>query len=81
MNFKVLTIKQLEEYIHSSEFKNAEIIPITFHRARSQIKNPRATSENVVLIIAYNDKNEIIGYTGALPDWLLQMVPELRVHE
>lgn len=67
MHFKNYTLAQLAEYINSSEFNNGRTIAITPLRAKSQIKNPKASVSNIVLSIAFDENNEIIGYIGALP--------------
>ena len=59
---------ELLEFINSDEFRNLKHIPITPQRAYSQVKNPRAQKDDVLLIIAYNSENELIGYSGILPD-------------
>ena len=43
------------------------MVPITKHRALSQIRNPRAKPEDVVLLVA-NDESRVVGYIGILPD-------------
>jgi hypothetical protein len=40
---------------------------MTKHRALSQIRNPRASLEDVALLVAY-DESRVIGYIGVLPD-------------
>jgi len=70
MRFEEYTLSELVHYTLTDRYEQSTVVPITRHRARSQVKNPRANSEDIVLIIAYNDKDEIIGYIGALPDWI-----------
>jgi hypothetical protein len=70
MRFEEYTLSRLVPYILSERYEQSAVIPITPHRAQSQTQNPRAGPDDIVLIVAYNDKDEIIGYIGALPDWL-----------
>jgi len=69
---KLIDIKknELENFLLSDIYKNSKNIPITKYRAISQINNPRANNEDVILIIAVDDLNQIIGFIGALPDRL-----------
>jgi hypothetical protein len=68
MHIEEISIGQLAEFVYSQKFKQFNELPITVHRALSQTKNPRVSKNDIVLIIAYNDNNEILGYVGALPD-------------
>ena len=68
MQIKEIKISDLQDFIESEIFTNSKEIPITPHRAISQINNPRADTNDVVLITAYNENNDLIGYVGALPD-------------
>ena len=68
MHIRQIKLKELRDFIESEEFKKSNILPVTRERALSQTLNPRADAEDIVLTIAYNDKDEIIAYVGALPD-------------
>lgn len=70
MQFRNYTLAQLAEYLNSKEFTNGKTIAITPLRAASQIKNPKASASDIVLSIAYDQNDEIIGYIGALPDMI-----------
>ncbi len=70
MRFEEFTLSKLVPYTLSDRYEQSAVIPITCHRATSQAKNPRANPEDIVLIVVYNDQDEIIGYIGALPDWI-----------
>ena len=67
MYLKKYTISQLEQFILSGEFRQYSVVPITPQRAFSQIKNPNAQPEDVVLTLAFSDEDELVGYIGALP--------------
>lgn len=67
ISLKLLNKQQLFNFIHSDEYRQMPVLPISYHRAMSHINNPRATDEDVLLIIAYED-NKMLGYLGVLPD-------------
>ncbi len=67
--FKTLNKEQLKSFIESREYGEMPVIPISRHRAMSHINNPRALSEDILLILAYQD-DELLGYLGILPDTL-----------
>lgn len=68
MHIEEFTIGQLGEFVTSQRYKQQNVLPITVHRAISQIKNPRARREDVVLIVAFDETDQIVAYLGALPD-------------
>ena len=68
MKFREITIDQLVSFVRSEEFQTGKVIPITPQRALSQSVNPAARPDDIVLTIAYDDQDRIIGYIGALPD-------------
>jgi len=70
MQFEILKIKDLNEFILSKQFRKSKVLPITSHRALSQINNPRSEPNDVSLIIAKDKDDNIIGYIGLLPDRL-----------
>lgn len=59
----------LNEFIHSDKFSQLENIPISKHRAYSQINNPRIEEEDVILVAQF-DENLTTGYLGILPDYV-----------
>jgi hypothetical protein len=61
------TLADLAERVRSDDFWQGEVCPITKHRALSHIKNPRATPEDVALLVAY-DESRVVAYMGILPD-------------
>lgn len=64
---KQLNKKLLLEYINSIHFEKGNEIPITIHRALSQVKNPRLDEGDVILLLALDNGN-LVGYLGILPD-------------
>jgi hypothetical protein len=67
IEIKQLNKKNLLEYINSVDFGMGDDIPITVHRALSQVKNPRLDEEDIILLLAY-DEGDLVGYLGILPD-------------
>ena len=70
ITLKCLNKKDLEEFVNSGEYESFNFLPITKHRALSQIKNPNATENDVLLTLAF-EGNELAGYLGTFPDELL----------
>ena len=68
MIIKKIKANELETFIFSNEYKASHVLPISRHRALSHIKNPRVKDEDVVLIMAYNEQNRLIGYLGIFAD-------------
>lgn len=66
--FSRLNADDLRQLIHSKEFDKLPFLPITRHRALSQLANPRARAEDVLLILAWCG-NSLAGYAGILPDY------------
>ena len=67
IHLKTLNKKQLEIFIASGEFQKYDFLPITEHRAKSYINNPKANDEQTLLILAFDD-DRLAGYIGCLPD-------------
>jgi len=59
--------RALKEFIHSVEYDRLTDVPITRHRAISQLNNPAMDKEDVLLLIAYSE-GQLMGYVGILPD-------------
>jgi GNAT superfamily N-acetyltransferase len=67
MEIKTYNSVQLNDLILSDEYRTMPVVPISTHRAISHIRNPRAESDDVLMIIAY-DNNAMVGYLGVLAD-------------
>lgn len=67
IHLKTFNKKQLEIFISSGEFQSYDFLPITEHRAKSHIKNPKANDDQTLLILAFDD-DQLAGYIGCLPD-------------
>ena len=68
MHVQEVKRSELENFVQEDSFLKPPLIPVSPHRAQSQFRNPRADDDDVVLIIAYSEKKEILAYAGALPD-------------
>ncbi|MCB0838088.1 MAG: GNAT family N-acetyltransferase [Bacteroidetes bacterium] len=77
MDLKTLNPSQLERFIHSEEFHNMPVIPISRHRALSHIHNPRIDPNDIVMVIAYED-NRMAGYLGVFSDRIYLNQQELK---
>lgn len=67
IHLQTLNKKELEVFVSSGEFQKYDFLPITEHRAKSQIKNPKAKDHQTLLILAF-DEDQLAGYIGCLPD-------------
>ena len=65
-----LNKKELESFVNSGEYSTFDFLPITKHRALSQIKNEKADDEDVLLTLAFEGE-KLAGYLGILPDSFL----------
>ena len=70
MEIREITLAELQDFIRSDLYLKASGIPITPMRAMSQMHNPHADPDDVVLFTAYSDEGELLAYVGALPDRL-----------
>jgi len=70
MIFKEVKISELVDFVKSNEFSSLQTLPVSSLRAISQANNPKAFDDDTALLMALNNKNEVIGYIGLLPDKL-----------
>ena len=61
------TIAHLETLLKDSRFWELDPLPITKQRILSQIRNPRASKDDLALLVAY-ENNRVVGYRGIFPD-------------
>ncbi len=78
METRLFNRQQLREFIFSDEFNNLPFIPISRHRALSQISNPRAEDSDILLAAVF-DNHLLAGYLGVLPDCLFLHHEPVRV--
>jgi len=67
IEYKFLNKKSLFDYVHSPQFGSGKDIPITKHRALSQLNNPHLEEDDIIMILAF-ETNVLVGYLGILPD-------------
>jgi GNAT superfamily N-acetyltransferase len=67
MEINVYTVGELEAELNHKDFWFQNVAPITRHRARFVINNPRSERDDAVLFVA-KDEEEIIGYRLVFPD-------------
>ncbi|MCS4305685.1 GNAT family N-acetyltransferase [Chryseobacterium sp. BIGb0232] len=70
IQLKTFNKKELEEFVSSGAFRQYDFLPITKHRAISQINNPRATEDHTLLILALYE-GKLAGYVGCFPDYFV----------
>jgi hypothetical protein len=66
--FRKIRLDELVQYAHEVEASTDDVLPITLPRAESQTLNPKGLPHDIVLVVAYNEKNQVEGYAGALPE-------------
>ncbi|GEN70470.1 GNAT family N-acetyltransferase [Chryseobacterium lathyri] len=64
---KTFNKKELEDFVSSGDFRNFDFLPISEHRAKSQIKNLKALDNQTLLVLAFYD-GKLAGYVGCFPD-------------
>jgi len=69
MEIRRLNKKDLKKFIDSDEFQSMPVIPITKHRALSHLFNPSASEDDILLLLAFEDKR-MVGYLGIIPEFL-----------
>ncbi|KPE49422.1 GNAT family N-acetyltransferase [Chryseobacterium indologenes] len=67
IELKTFNRKELEDFISSGSFQQYDFLPVTRHRAESQIRNPKASDEQILLILAFH-QDQLAGYAGCFPD-------------
>lgn len=72
MRIQEVKVGELEKLLASSIFSNSQNIPISPLRAIAQQHNPRAEKEDIALLIALDESEELVSYVGCLPDQMAQ---------
>lgn len=67
IQLKTFNRKELEDFVLSGAFQQYDFLPVTKHRALSQIRNPKASDEDTLLILAFSE-DKLAGYVGCFPD-------------
>lgn len=69
MEIRDYTLRDLREALERGTLWDTRVVPITRHRALSQINNPRAADDDVLLMTAVED-GDLVAYLGVVPDIL-----------
>ncbi|REC42005.1 GNAT family N-acetyltransferase [Chryseobacterium pennipullorum] len=77
ITLKTFNKKELGDFISSGAFQQHDVLPVTRHRALSHIQNPKASEEDALLILAF-DEEKLIGYVGCFPDCFIVDGKEIR---
>ncbi|MCK4748983.1 MAG: hypothetical protein KAT15_18150, partial [Bacteroidales bacterium] len=67
MEIRAISLQDLSDYISGDSWDQADTIPITPERARSQQQNPYARPDDIVLWVATSGDGQVIGFAGSLP--------------
>ena len=67
IEIQCLNRSQLAAFVDSESFQKLPNLPISAHRAKAQLCNPRADEDDTLLILAWL-AGELVGYLGVLPD-------------
>ncbi|MFP4557373.1 MAG: GNAT family N-acetyltransferase [Bacteroidales bacterium] len=78
IDIKRIRILELNELVSSPSYAEWEVVPISRHRAKSYINNPRSISSDVVMYLAYMG-NKLVGYRTILPDEIFSNNERVRV--
>lgn len=70
MQLQQIDIQSLIAFVQSEAYQKMPVVPISPQRAFSHAHNPRAQAADVVLVLLYDDKQQMQGYLGVLPDEL-----------
>ena len=68
MQIETIKVNDLVSFVESEAYKNSNRIAITRLRAMSQALNPRASADDIALIVAKDENNRLLSYFGLLPD-------------
>jgi GNAT superfamily N-acetyltransferase len=79
LTFSSLCTKELLTFIQSPLYLNSRVLPISPQRAISQARNPRAMPDDIVLLLAHDEAQQVCGYLGILPDDLSSKTGE-KIH-
>jgi len=64
---KTFNKKELEDFVSLGDFRGFDFLPISEHRAKSQIRNLKALDNQTLLVLAFYD-GKLAGYVGCFPD-------------
>jgi len=67
MKIEVIQLGELEVFFYSNRIQKQPHLPISSLRVASQIKNPSAKKDDIALVVAFDNNDEMIAYCGCLP--------------
>lgn len=70
IDLKCFNKKELADFVISDKYKTYDFLPVTKHRALSQIKNLKADEDDILLTLAFEGE-KLAGYLGTFPDLLI----------
>jgi len=79
MIIKEYNKSDLKEALKNNSLWEGDVFPITKHRLISHLHNPRASEDDVLLTISFDDNNFINGYIGTLPDYIYTNSGEQKI--
>ena len=78
MEITFYTPATIRDFVSTERFSLLRRIPVTPQRAVSHSGNPRATENDRILFVAW-ENNEVAGYLGVLPDFVYESNSAVRV--
>lgn len=72
MSVKVYTIADYHDFLSGRQpWPWAHgVLPVSWQRVASHVRNPRADEDDVVLLVAYDEDDNVVSYLGILPDYV-----------
>jgi hypothetical protein len=74
---KLIRVKELIGFIHSQDYSDAPVVPISIPRALSYTNNIRAHGDDIVIVLLYDGK-QMIAYRCLYPDHLFYRGETIR---
>lgn len=68
MRIQSILHSELQSYIDSDAYRHSDYIAISKHRALSHLRNPRAEGDDLVLVLIYDEHDEMVAYLGVFAD-------------
>lgn len=78
ISIKRVKVSELNDLVTNPNYSCWEVIPISLHRAKSYINNPRCSPNDIVLYLAYIE-SKLVGYRTVMPDFLFANEETIKV--
>jgi GNAT superfamily N-acetyltransferase len=75
---KRIFASELLAFVSHPAYSSWDVVPISIHRAKSYVANPRCSANDVVLYLAFKN-NTLVGYRTVLPDYIYSNNEEVKV--